>query len=81
MQSPISVQTRSRIPSKKRIFANGFHKLINLFKSADFFGEGIAFTVDGSDAYKSLSGSIVSLMITVVTCIYGWQLVQVMQLR
>ena len=42
-------------------------------KSLDSFGEGVGFQIKGSSANKTYLGSIMSLLVTIVTLTYAYK--------
>ena len=46
-------------------------KLISLFQKSDLFARNVAFRENNGDHFTSCSGATISILITMITCIYA----------
>ena len=46
-------------------------KLNKIFQKSDLFAQNVAFRENGGDSFTSCYGASVSILITIITCIYA----------
>ena len=50
----------------------------NTLRKVDIFGESVAFSIGDETSVKSLLGSVMTILVTVVTLMYAWNRFTVM---
>ena len=56
-------------------------KLNRIFQKSDLFAQNVAFRENGGDAFTSCYGASISLLITIVTCIYAARKILILKER
>ena len=46
-------------------------KLIKLFQKSDLFAQNVAFRENKGDSFTSCYGATISILITIITCVYA----------
>ena len=66
--------SNSKKSNKKKVAGSRFQQLGDKIKKLDSFGEGVVFNIgDGKTAHKSYLGSLLTLIIIVITANYGFK--------
>ena len=57
--------------SKENKTSHKASRFLDMYKSFDFFGEGVSFEVNGSSTFNSCPGATLSLSIIVITVLFA----------